>query len=71
MTRREQSGNDGHEHGIDWYRWVDIIVWAAVLVIAGLCVEWLFGNMARESVAAGAERFLQRQATPAEPGTGT
>lgn len=53
-----------HEHddeGVDWFKWLDILVWAAVFVIAGLCLEWLFGTLARESVASGAERFLRRQ----------
>jgi hypothetical protein len=42
----------------DWFRALDLAVWAAVIVIAALGVEWAFGTVLRERVTAQATRIL-------------
>lgn len=55
--------DDGHSH--DAPAWVDLVVWVSVALVVVLAAEWFMGRMARESIAAGATRFLRQQPAPA------
>lgn len=55
----------GSDHSHDAPAWVDVAVWAAVALVVVLAVEWFAGRLARESVSAGASRFLRQQPAPA------
>lgn len=58
----------GHTHdqagAVNPWRWLDIVVWVTVALIAALATEWLFGKLVRESIASGASKYL-RARTPA------
>jgi hypothetical protein len=59
----------GHAHdddqgaSFDWFQVLDVFVWVAVALIAGLAAEWLIGWLIREKMAAGASKFLKVGAT--------
>jgi len=73
VTRQAGAASGDHEHpdgGVDWWTVLDITVWVAVVIIAGLGLEWLVGYLVRERIARGAGRFLAaRQATTEPPST--
>lgn len=70
------TGRDGHQHGrrkpatggpddgagFDWFAMLDVAVWAAVAVIGVLALEWLIGKVIRDNIAAGATKYLKKQA---------
>jgi len=57
------GASDGADQlGFDWWRALDLAVWAAVAVIAVLGIEWLVGTVVRERIAAGANRLLVKAA---------
>lgn len=62
------AADDGHEHGIDWFRGLDMIVWVAVIIILTMGVEWLLGRYIRERMASGAQKYLAK-VTSETPGT--
>jgi hypothetical protein len=45
-----------------WWRAADAVVWAAVVVIAAIGIEWCVGVVARERLARGASRYLDQVA---------
>lgn len=60
-SRAKPAGgpNDG---GFDWFNVLDVAVWASVAVIAVIGIEWLAGRVLRERIAAGAEKYIHKQA---------
>lgn len=63
---------DGHSHskgGVDWFRGLDLAVWAAVTILVILACEWLLGRYIRESLARGAQKHLASVSAPETPGT--
>jgi hypothetical protein len=49
----------GHAHAAPaWFRFLDLAVWVAVVVIAGIAAEWLLGRIMRETLARQASRHL-------------
>jgi len=49
-----------HDDPAAWFRALDVIVWAAVVVIVVLGAEWLGGYMVRERLARSFGRYLER-----------
>lgn len=52
-----------HEHddqAAAWFRGLDIVVWAAVVIIVVLCAEWLGGYLVRERIARSFSKYLHR-----------
>lgn len=43
-----------------WFKALDLIVWAAVVVIVVLALEWLGGYLVRERISRGASAYLAR-----------
>ena len=61
------GANDGADTvGFDWWRALDLSVWAAVIVIAALGLEWAIGKLVRERVTAQATRILARTGATTE-----
>jgi hypothetical protein len=76
MSRAEDHSHEapgGPDDGadavaFDWFRALDLAVWAAVVVIGALALEWVIGTITRERVARGADRLLAK-ARAASSGT--
>lgn len=49
--------------GPAWFTALDWAVWIAIILIAGLGVEWLFGAYIREMGSRQAARFLSKRTT--------
>jgi len=63
-TQPTGGAEDGSERvAFDWFRALDLGVWAAVIVIAALGLEWVMGKFVRERVTAQATRILARTTT--------
>jgi hypothetical protein len=46
---------------------MDILVWVGVAAIVVIGAEWFFGKIIRESIAAGASRYLRKVDAGATP----
>lgn len=62
MSKAEAEHTHDAGDGPDWWKVLDIAIWAAVVVIAALAIEWLVGMVARERMTAAANRVLQTAA---------
>lgn len=60
--RRREAGGPDDGAGFDWFGVVDIAVWAAVVVLGVVAIEWMIGRAIRESISDGATRYLAKAA---------
>lgn len=60
--RAPSAGGPDDGAGFDWFKVLDVAVWVSVAVIAVMGIEWLIGRVIRESLAAGAQRYLSKRA---------
>lgn len=54
-----------HEHErrpFDWFSLLDILVWAALLVLVVLAAEWAWGAVVRQRISTEAGQYLAKAA---------
>jgi hypothetical protein len=65
MSGRHEHEAGGPDDGApDWFKVLDIMVWAAIVILVALAAEWAWGTIVRERLARQAGRFLEKS-TPA------
>lgn len=62
MTRQPAQHNHDQDHGggVDLWRWLDVAVITAIVVIVVLASEWFVGTLIRERLARQADRYLSK-----------
>lgn len=61
MTGQQPEAEHGHGYAAPaWFRVLDIAVWIAVVVIAGITAEWFLGRVMRETIARQAQRHIAK-----------
>lgn len=50
----------------DWFKVLDIAVWAAIIVLVALAAEWAWGKVVRERIANQASQFLAKTTASTE-----
>lgn len=68
MTRQQHNHDQDQGASIDLWRWLDIAVITAIVVIVVLATEWFVGAFIRQRIGREADRYLAKvNASKGEP----
>jgi hypothetical protein len=62
MSHSHDATGGPDDGAVDWFRYLDVLVWVSVALIAAIALEWLLGYIVREQITRGADRYRARVA---------